>query len=73
MNGYSILPSVRVLKMDETPFCHEEEEEEASNSDVELDAGKTDSLSEELTGQQLNSLDVVGIPPGHVDDISEQK
>uniref|UniRef100_A0A1I7V938 Cytosolic purine 5'-nucleotidase n=1 Tax=Loa loa TaxID=7209 RepID=A0A1I7V938_LOALO len=69
----SVGSEVRVLKMDETPFCHEEEEEEASNSDVELDVGKTDSLSEELTGQQLNSLDVIGIPPGHVDDISEQK
>lgn len=65
--------TVRVLKMDEAPFCHEEEEEEASNSDVELDVGKTDSLSEELTNQQLNNLDVVGIPPGHVDDMSEQK
>ncbi|KAM3725681.1 Cytosolic purine 5'-nucleotidase [Dirofilaria immitis] len=68
----SVGSEVRVLKIDEAPFCHEEEEEEASNSDVELDVGKTDSLSEELTSQQLNSLDVVGIPPGHVDDISEQ-
>ncbi|VDO36981.1 unnamed protein product [Brugia timori] len=69
----SVGSEVRVLKMDETPFCHEEEDDEASNSDVELDVGKMDSLSEELTGQQLNSLDVVGILPGHVDDISEQK
>uniref|UniRef100_A0A915PMU4 5'-nucleotidase n=1 Tax=Setaria digitata TaxID=48799 RepID=A0A915PMU4_9BILA len=69
----SVGSEVRVLKMDEAPFCHEEEEEEASNSDAELDVGKTDSLSEELTSQQLNSLDVVGIPPGHVDDMTEQK
>ncbi|OZC10277.1 HAD superfamily hydrolase, 5'-nucleotidase [Onchocerca flexuosa] len=68
----SVGNEVRGLKVDEAPFCHEEEEEEASNSDVELDVGKTDSLSEELTSQQLNSLDVVGIPPGHVDDMSEQ-
>ncbi|KAL3982567.1 5' nucleotidase family protein [Acanthocheilonema viteae] len=73
MQKVSVGNEVRVLKMDEAPFCHEEEEEEASNSDVELDVGKTDSLSEELTSQQLNSLDVVGIPPGHVDDMSEQK
>uniref|UniRef100_A0A0R3S2U5 Cytosolic purine 5'-nucleotidase n=1 Tax=Elaeophora elaphi TaxID=1147741 RepID=A0A0R3S2U5_9BILA len=73
MDKVSVGKEVRVLKMDEAPFCHEEEEEEASNSDVELDVGKMDSLSEELTGQQLNSLDVVGIPPGHVDDMSEQK
>uniref|UniRef100_A0A915CCE4 Cytosolic purine 5-nucleotidase n=1 Tax=Parascaris univalens TaxID=6257 RepID=A0A915CCE4_PARUN len=62
----SVGQQVRGIKLQATPFCHEEEEEEAtSNSDTELE--KRDmSLSDDVPNQ-MESLDVVHLPPVHED------
>ncbi|VDN03634.1 unnamed protein product [Thelazia callipaeda] len=64
------LSANRVLKMDQIPFCHEEEEEEASNSEPELDVEKIDP-PEEIRNERLNNSDVIIISPQHVDNISD--
>ncbi|KHN83148.1 Cytosolic purine 5'-nucleotidase [Toxocara canis] len=62
----SIGQQVRDLKTQATPFCHEEEEEEAtSNSDTEGE--KRDMSVSDDVPVQLNNADVVHIAPVHED------